>query len=245
MRKSIPGMAALLLCASMLRAQQIPRNSKQLIVVVTDGWDSLRGTLYGFEKQKGNWVRRFSNAIVVGKNGLGVGDGLFPVSIDGAPVKQEGDGKSPAGFFGIGTAFGYAPADEAAWIKYPYVCAVDTLVCVDDTRSVFYNTLSVKDSAHIDYNSFEYMHRRDTLYRWGLFVNHNAGKPVPGKGSCIFIHIWQSDHTGTTGCTAMRQADLLRILHWIDAKKHPLLVQFPKSEYAKLYTRYHLPFPLD
>ena len=245
MRKSIPGITILLLCVCMVRAQQIPRNSKQLIVVVTDGWDKLNGTLYGFEKQKGKWVRQFSNAVVVGRYGLGLGDGLFPLTIGGAPVKQEGDGKSPAGFFSIGTAFGYAPSAEARWIRNPYITAIDTLVCVDDTRSVHYNTLLIKDSTRIDYNSFEYMHRKDTLYRWGLFVNHNAGKPVPGKGSCIFIHIWQNDHTGTTGCTAMQQNDLLRVLHWIDARRHPLLVQLPRTEYARLEAQYHLPFPLD
>lgn len=244
MRKSALSIAALLCCYCVC-AQRLPRNTKQVIVVVTDGWDNLKGTLYGYQKQNGKWVKQFSNPIVVGKNGLGLGDGLFQVSMEGAPVKQEGDGKSPAGVFSIGTAFGYAPPGEAHWIKNPYVTAVDTLVCVDDTRSVYYNTLLVKDSAHVDYNSFEYMHRRDTLYRWGLFVNHNANKPVPGKGSCIFIHIWQNDHTGTTGCTAMQQSDVLRILHWIDARRHPLLVQLPRTEYTRLETRYHLPFPLD
>jgi D-alanyl-D-alanine dipeptidase len=125
------------------------------------------------------------------------------------------------------------------------VAAADTLMCVDDTHSRYYNTLVMKDTASPDYNSFEYMHRGDTLYRWGLFVNYNADKPIPGKGSCIFLHIWRSAGRGTAGCTAMQESNLLYVLHWIRARKHPLLVQFPRAVYERLQQQYGLPFPLQ
>lgn len=85
------------------------------------------------------------------------------------------------------------------------------------------------------------MHRKDDAYKWGLFINHNAPNAIAGKGSCIFMHIWENDTTGTVGCTAMKEDHLLRILHWIDAGMHPLLVQMPKSEYAVLAAKFHLP----
>ena len=62
-----------------------------------------------------------------------------------------------------------------------------------------------------------------------------------GNGSCIFMHIWENDHSGTAGCTAMTEANLLKILNWIRAEKHPLLVQFPKNEYDKIKDRFELP----
>ncbi|TDW96428.1 L,D-transpeptidase family protein [Dinghuibacter silviterrae] len=237
MRKSILGLTCLL-WASVSWAQL--SRSQQVLVVVTDGWNSVDGTMYGFEKHKGHWKECFHHPVVVGSAGMGLGEAL---PIEGAPVKQEGDNRSPAGIFSIGTAFGYAR--RASWIKNPYVCAADTLVCVDDIHSRYYNSLLLKDSASTDYHSFEYMHRQDTLYRWGLFVNYNADKPVPGKGSCIFLHIWRSAGKGTAGCTAMQESDLLYLLHWIRARKHPLLVQMPKEEYERMREQNDLPFPLQ
>jgi L,D-peptidoglycan transpeptidase YkuD (ErfK/YbiS/YcfS/YnhG family) len=72
-------------------------------------------------------------------------------------------------------------------------------------------------------------------------VNYNTNKPVPGNGSCIFIHIWGNDHEGTSGCTAMKEDDLLQILHWIKSSANPLLVQLPKQEYLKFSAQYGLP----
>lgn len=215
--------------------------AKQLMVVITDNWNALQGTIYVFNKEHGKWVLQFSNAVVVGSKGLGLGMGAEPVAIDGAPVKKEGDLKAPAGIFSIGTAFGYADYQDAKWLNNRYVKATDTLICVDDMRSASYNTLLNKDTAKGDYKSWEDIHRKDDFYKWGLFINHNADKPVAGGGSCIFMHIWDNDHVGTEGCTAMQEADMVRILHWIDSKKHPLLVQVPKAEYAKLSAQFELP----
>ena len=163
------------------------------------------------------------------------------MSVEGAPQKKEGDLKSPAGFFRFGTAFGYADAKDARWIKNRYIKATDTLICVDDLHSTYYNNLINPTLSKADYHSFEEMHRKDNAYKWGLFINHNSGQPEVGKGSCIFMHIWQNAHTGTVGCTAMREADLLRVLHWINAAKNPLLVQVPRAVYLQLQANYNLP----
>ena len=213
--------------------------SRQLLVVVTNDWNSVGGTLYCFEKHGGKWVKQFSNLIVVGSKGLGVGEGTIPFNLPGAPVKHEGDKKSPAGIFGIGTAFGYANRNDAQWIKDAYVKATDTLICVDDIKSAYYNKLVNNDPKKSDWNSFEHM--RIKYYKWGLFVDYNSANTQPGMGSCIFIHIWDNKNDGTDGCTAMKEKNLLRLLHWIDAAKNPLLVQFPKEEYLKLVSQYNLP----
>jgi len=228
------------------RGQAIPTNrqnlpSKQIMVVLTDNWDDLHGRLYAFKKQNSKWVLQFSNAVVVGSKGLGLGDGVIPLTSNGVPIKHEGDKKSPAGIFGIGTAFGYARARDTRWIKNPYIRAFDTLICVDDIHSTAYNILISKDTGKNDYHSFEYMHRKDNYYKWGLFINHNSGTVVPGDGSCIFLHIWENADSGTVGCTAMTEKNVLRILHWINAKNKPLLVQLPVDEYRKLQTGFNLP----
>jgi L,D-peptidoglycan transpeptidase YkuD (ErfK/YbiS/YcfS/YnhG family) len=215
--------------------------TKQLLVVLTNDWTSLKGTLFCFSKHHGKWDLEFSNSIVVGSQGLGIGEGLVPLSIAQAPIKKEGDLKSPAGIFSIGTAFGYASSENAKWIRNPYIRATDTLICVDDLHSAHYNNLVNNDSATGDWKSFEYMHRKDNFYKWGLFINHNAGNPIAGKGSCIFMHIWENDHVGTDGCTAMKEEDMIKVLHWINVLRKPLLIQVPKTEYAKLALQYDLP----
>jgi L,D-peptidoglycan transpeptidase YkuD (ErfK/YbiS/YcfS/YnhG family) len=214
--------------------------SDQIIVVVNNDWESLRGKLYAFKKVHGKWQLQFSNAIVLGSKGLGIGDGLVKLTVTG-PVKHEGDKRSPAGIFSLGTALGYAERKDARRIKNPYVQAFDTLICVDDANSANYNNLVDKDTARHDYNSFEYMHLKKDYYKWGLFINHNSDPVVASDGSCIFMHIWENDQTGTDGCTAMTEKNMLRVLHWIEAKKNPLLVQMPLDVYKKTKQSYALP----
>ncbi len=236
---------ALLCCgpasAQITTAATNPLPAKQLMVVITDNWDTLQGKLYCYQKQEGKWVLQFSNMVVIGSKGLGVGDGLFKLQLANAPVKKEGDEKSPAGIFTIGTAFGYADAKNATWIKNRYVKASDTIICVDDMHSAYYNTLVQRDTAKSPYNSHEEMHLKKAYYKWGLFINHNSGNVVPGDGSCIFMHIWGNSTEGTDGCTAMAEPNLLRILHWINAEDHPLLVQLTRTDYLRLRKQLGLP----
>lgn len=217
-------------------------DGKQLVVVVTNGWNDVKATLYAYEKQHGHWVLQFSHPAVVGAKGLGLGDGLVPVTMPGAPIKKEGDLKAPAGIFSIGDAFGYAPGNKATFIKNRYIQAKDTVICVDDARSTYYNRIISADTATThDWNSFEHMHLAKDYYKWGLFVAHNSPNARPGHGSCIFIHIWGNADEGTEGCTAMEENNMLKLLHWVDGAKKPLLVQMPVTDYKSVSAKYGLP----
>ncbi len=160
---------------------------------------------------------------------MALGEGMRSIKIPDAPQKKEGDMKSPAGIFFLGPAFGYAAKSEAKWIHIPYVRATDTLICVDDPNSGMYNKLVRTDAAVIDWKSHEEMHRKDEDYKWGIFVQHNDHPVKAAMGSCIFLHIWEGASLGTAGCTAMEEKNILELLHWIRADKHPLLVQFPET----------------
>lgn len=214
--------------------------ARQLLVVVADGWNNLQGSLYAYNKVGSKWILQFSNPIVLGEKGLGLGNGLMPITIDNVPIKKEGDLRAPAGVFSIGTAFGNAAYKDVNWINNRYIMCTDTLICVDDLHSVNYNKLVKTDTATKDYNSHEDMLMEKIYYKWGLFVNYNTNK-IPGNGSCIFIHIWGNDHEGTWGCTAMKEDDMVRILRWIKSSDNPLLVQLPKIEYMKFSAQYGFP----
>jgi L,D-peptidoglycan transpeptidase YkuD (ErfK/YbiS/YcfS/YnhG family) len=178
----------------------------------------------------------------VGRTGLAWGDGLHPDPGIEGPRKREGDGKAPAGVYRLSSAFGYAPAAEAGWIRMPYVQSDASIECVDDSRSRHYNRLVDRDTVAAPYwTSHEEMRRADELYRLGVWVDHNTDPAVPGGGSCIFLHIWRSPGVPTVGCTAMDAGDLAALLRWLDPRARPVLVQAPRAEYGRLRSALSLP----
>jgi D-alanyl-D-alanine dipeptidase len=103
-----------------------------------------------------------------------------------------------------------------------------------------------------DWNSSEHMRNTGESYRWGIVVDFNgtvAGTnrkaPVPGGGSCVFMHIWHGiwhgSGQGTAGCTAMTQANLEALMLWLDPARRPMLVQLPEAAYARLASHWKLP----
>jgi L,D-peptidoglycan transpeptidase YkuD (ErfK/YbiS/YcfS/YnhG family) len=177
----------------------------------------------------------------MGKNGLGQGRGLSQLDFKAAPKKKEGDNKAPAGVFRLGPAFGYAPARSARWVKLRYLPLTKQIEGIDDPRSRSYNRLVDRSKvAQVDWRTSEKMLRDDGLYKWGVFVEHNPAA-IPGAGSCIFLHIWKNSATPTTGCTAMAEKDLVKLLRWLDPAAHPILVQVPRANYPAFQARFGLP----
>ena len=196
--------------------------SRQAIVVLTDDYDTTRGMLQRYEREAAGAWRAVGGgvAVVVGRKGL---------AAEGA--KREGDGKAPGGIYSLGTAFGFA--ESAPQLRVPYRQLLDTTECVDDTASRYYNQIVDRDAvAIVDWKSSEKM-RAVPVYRWGMVVNYNT-PPVPQRGSCIFLHIWNGPSSSTAGCTAMPVEDLEEVLRWLDPAAKPRLVQFTKREYAAM-----------
>jgi len=218
--------------------------SRQAVVVRTSDWDKAIAVLQAFERKDrlspwkpvGNPMKA-----VVGRNGLGWGRGLHPEPFPGGPQKKEGDGKAPAGVFSLSASFGYAAAEDAQWIRLPYRQATSALKCIDDPGSSHYNRLVDLPSVKADWKSHEDMRRDDDQYRLGIVVGHNTHKPVPGGGSCIFIHIWQDGETGTSGCTAVSAEDMERLLLWLEPAAKPVLFQLTDTEYGQLRHTWNLP----
>lgn len=238
----------LLACAAPIATgRAAPRDlnpSLQCIVVLTEDWTSTTGVLRSFERHgfRDKWKERHSSLpVVVGKKGLGLGRGVVRLNLRGAPIKKEGDDKAPAGIFRLSTVFGYAPARSAGWVKLPYLALTKRIEGIDDPRSLYYNKLVDRSKvAKVDWGSSEQMRRADVLYKWGVVVDHNAAA-VPGAGSCIFFHVWQSSSSPTAGCTAMRERDLVSLIRWLDPARHPVLVQMPRAAYRSLRAKYGLP----
>lgn len=209
--------------------------ARQLVLVITPAWNSVDGRLSRYERDSGGrspW-RQVGESIpvVVGKNGLGWAAEFADGHNGRDPVKREGDGRSPAGVFSLGSAFGYAPASELGRLAIDYLQVTKNIECVDDCQSGSYNQL-VDGSRHLhrDWQSSEIMRRDDDYYRLGVIVNHNLPRPAPCQGSCIFLHIWEGPGIGTVGCTAMAPQPMLEIVKWLDQSRRPVIVQLTEAE---------------
>lgn len=135
----------------------------------------------------------------IGKNGLAWGYTFVANKQGDEPEKFEGDKRTPAGFFKLGTSFGFADVKRANYIA---VKPNDT-VCVEDATSPRYNTIT-RRSKLAPQTKADNM--RDTsLFQNGLFVEYPSDR-ASRRGSCIFIHIWRTPDTGTMGCVAMPEA---------------------------------------
>ena len=221
------------------------RNSHQRIVVTTRGWNDAKATVQLFaraEAEPGAW-RSLGKPFpaVIGVHGFAWGIGLHGTGASDAPFKVEGDRRAPAGVFRLYSVFGLASPDRVRFLRFPYRQVISTTEAVDDPHSRYYNRIVNREIiSRPDWLTSQSMQRVGGRYQFGIMVEHNWGQ-LPGYGSCIFLHLWAGADQGTLGCTAMGSPDLSRLLHWLDARQNPLVVQLPLAEYDRLRTAWDLP----
>ena len=216
---------------------------QQLVLVISDDWQADNAQLYRFDKKLGQWQQQGEQTqVTLGRTGLAWGIGLH--GKQQGKIKQEGDGKAPAGIFTLGDAFGYLSKLNTA-MPYKEMTAND--FCIDVNDSPFYNQIVSKLEVGEQgiRGSSEPMRRDihlagDHKYKKGLIVQHNS-EQISGAGSCIFMHIWQAPTLPTAGCTAMSEKNITELLTWLNGKKQPLYVALPRSEYLAKKLAWSLP----
>ena len=225
----------------------IPPETLQLVTAIVPDWDATTAQLRFWERAdakapwklvRGPWpgvIGRTGAAWGLGRHGRGAFPGRS------GPLKQEGDGKSPAGAFLLEGTYGAADAAPRG-TGLPYQHVDDNWKCVDDPRSARYNTIVDKRAVANDWKSAEEMHRPDVLYTWVVDVAHNPTR-IPSGGSCIFLHVWSGADSTTVGCTAMEEPKLAQLIGALATPKQPMFVLLPKAEYAALAPAWNLPAP--
>ena len=187
--------------------------SQQLLLVQSQKWNAVKGELQRYQRDSDKQDLKkvgLRIPVVLGKNGI----------VDAA-MKKEGDLRTPAGIFNIVRAFGFETKPKL--IHLPFLQITENDVCVDDPTSTYYNQLI--DQSKIskpDWHSSEKM-RQTELYKIGAVISYNQIHPLPGHGSCIFLHVWRNPAEGTSGCVAMSAKDLKTVLYWLEPKKHPVI----------------------
>jgi len=217
---------------------------RQLVLVLADGWDSIHARLCRLQSEHDEWkVAGSCVPAVIGKKGLAWGIGQRPAGRT-EQLKQEGDGRSPAGVFGLREIIGYA-ATAPQGATMPYQQATPTLHCVDDADSPRYNEIveAAGLANPLPWKSSELLKRNDDLYKWFAVVDYNSAPKVKAAGSCIFVHIWRSADQGTAGCTAMTEKDLLATFIWLNPTANPRLVVLPRADYTLLWKTWGLADP--
>ncbi len=224
----------------------VPESSKQMILVLTDSATSTKGNLFYFERKndRSPWTKiGITIPVVLGRNGLGWGRGLNTMDSSKLPIKTEGDGRSPAGVFKLGEAFGYSSADEMKGLKIPYKPITEMVECIDDIKSIYYNQIVNRNEVEdVDWQSSEKMFFAEIWYQQGIVVQQNIDPTIIGAGSCIFLHNWSQPNETTAGCTEMEPSKLKEIIYWLDSSYDPILVQLTKQLFNEYQNSWRLPF---
>jgi len=128
--------------------------------------------------------------------------------------KIEGDKKTPKGIFKIGNL--YYRKDKYQKLDTKIKCFPiknDMGWCDDPKNKKNYNKL-VKIKKNINH---EKLFRKDNIYNLLIPVSYNTKKPIPGKGSAIFIHL-TNNYESTLGCISLKEKDFFILLKLINKK---------------------------
>ena len=152
--------------------------------------------------------------LIKNKHTLQIGDFKFKCCIGkngSTKYKKEGDNKTPKGSFEIGNL--YFRKDR---VKKP----ITLLKCIEINNNTGwcndigfpkkYNKLIKADNKI----KHEKLNRKDYKYDYFIPIKYNFKKTIPGKGSCIFIHLTKK-YKPTAGCIAKNKKDFLIILNLI------------------------------
>jgi L,D-peptidoglycan transpeptidase YkuD (ErfK/YbiS/YcfS/YnhG family) len=175
----------------------------QLLLVASNG---TQAEIFCYEKdESGSWsIAGELGGITgfVGRNGV-------------CAQKREGDDCTPEGLYRVGFAFGN---NDSPPTGLTYRKVTDQSFWVDDPDSLYYNQW-VEGEENKDWDSAERLWESKRAYAYAAVIEYNMGADtVPGKGSAIFLHCGTLP---TSGCIAVSEPDILRLLQWFSADKEP------------------------
>jgi L,D-peptidoglycan transpeptidase YkuD (ErfK/YbiS/YcfS/YnhG family) len=224
-------LAYALLTSSHALAQTCPaliETASRLIVVTVPTLDSSTGTLRRFERTRSDagWSRVGSaEPVNVGNRGVAWGRAFRHLAGDNEPIKSEGDKRTPAGIYAVGRPFGFARSSLANYLRLK-----SDNVCVEDPSSPAYNTITSEQIMRRSAGG-ENMGAMPR-YRRGLIVDYPTDA-ANRAGSCIFIHVWKSPRSGTSGCLTLPENRVSALQKFAD-EHATVLALVPQSALGKL-----------
>ena len=125
--------------------------------------------------------------------------------------KREGDKKTPKGTFKI---------ENLYYREDRLVKPTTSLKCIKIEKNIGWCddiNFPEKYNKRIEIEKkikHEKLKRKDSKYDLLIPIKYNFKKPIPGIGSCIFIHLTK-DYKPTAGCIALKKEDFLIMLKLI------------------------------
>lgn len=140
-------------------------------------------------------------------------NGLVP-----AATRRQGTATTPAGTFGLVSAFGRAP-DPGTTMPYRRL-APDDVWMYDPRRPATYNRVVRRaDPGGYGERLWDYPAR----YRYAVVVDYNLPpRPDVRRGGGIFLHV--SVGHPTAGCVAVPRRTMRTLLRWLDPQQDPHIV---------------------
>ena len=135
---------------------------------------------------------------VVGKKGI-------------SKKKREGDFCTPKGSFKLQTVYYRHDRIKNIETKLNIKRIQPSMGWCNDPLNKKYNSL-IKVNKKIKH---EKLYRKDNKYDILVVIDYNLRKPIPFRGSAIFIHLTKN-FKGTAGCIALNKMDLLILLKLVN-----------------------------
>ena len=229
-----PRAAALAICVllapALATAQSCPEpfaSAQRLVLVTADAMTSKTAQAQRFERASPVEAWRAigpAEPALIGHNGMGWANAFRALARDGEPIKVDGDKRLPAGIYRTGASFGFAASSRPGYLRVR-----DGTVCVDDTSSPAYNTITTR--AKVGWKVHGENMWRVPAYRNGLLVDYPTNAKARA-GSCIFIHVRLPDAKGTAGCVALPEPHVVALQDF--AQAGAVLVVLPQAARERL-----------
>jgi len=136
-------------------------------------------------------VDDFKFKCCIGKNGL-------------KKRKIEGDKATPVGIFKINRLYYRADRVEKPITSLKTKIIKKNMGWCNDPKNKLYNK-EIKVNKLVKH---EKLFRKDNKYDYFMVINYNQTKPIPFKGSAIFLHLTKT-YKPTAGCIAIKKNDFL------------------------------------
>ena len=149
-----------------------------------------------------NKVLKYKNFLfrcAIGKNGI-------------TNSKIEGDKCTPSGIYSIEKIYYREDRLNIPKLDFQTIPINKNFGWCDDIRSTYYNKFIKFPFSY----SAEFLYREDDIYNIICVINYNNNPIIKNKGSAIFLHVANTDYSGTAGCLALKQDDLIELLQNID-----------------------------
>jgi L,D-peptidoglycan transpeptidase YkuD (ErfK/YbiS/YcfS/YnhG family) len=185
-----------------------PGSARQVITVVAGAESDTQATVQAWRRVAGGWQRVGPSVPAwLGADGM-------------TPHPSEQLSAVPMGSYSLTEAFGREP-DPGTALHY---VQTDPSYWWISQPGPLYNTMQRCSSgcAFTQGAPNEHLYYEIPYYNYAVVIDYNRDPVQQGAGSAFFLHV--SAGAPTAGCVSIDEAQLVRIMGWLDPRDHPRIL---------------------